>query len=107
MPFGGDLGSDHLWIADAALSVRRPLGWAELTDADGTQYYQNTVTDEVMWEHPQISFLRGAVAVINHARATANSASPAAKEVFARRKAAAAEAAKKVRSPAGTEGAAA
>ena len=29
VPYGGDRGSELLWIADAALCSELPLGWAE------------------------------------------------------------------------------
>lgn len=68
LPYGGDIGTEHLWVADAALCAQRPLGWASLTDeADGATYYQNCLTGEVMWEHPQVAYLRGVVAAVNMA----------------------------------------
>ena len=64
LPYGGELGSEQLWIADAALCAQRPLGWTELSDEHGTPYYHSALSGEVMWEHPQIAFLRGVVEVV-------------------------------------------
>jgi hypothetical protein len=64
LPYGGELGCEQLWIADAALCAQRPLGWTELTDEHGTRYYHSALSGEVMWEHPQIAFLRGVVEVV-------------------------------------------
>ena len=68
LPYGGELGVEHLWIADAALSPELPIGWVEHTDEDdGMPFYQNVWTHEKMWEHPQVAALRGAVAVVGRA----------------------------------------
>lgn len=64
LPYGGDNGVEHLWIADAALCPVVPIGWVQYTATDGTPYYQNVWSGECMWEHPQVSFLRGAVSII-------------------------------------------
>lgn len=53
-----------LWIADAALCAQWPLGWAEFADARGTPYYQNPLSGEVMWEHPQVAFLCSVVSAV-------------------------------------------
>ena len=68
-----------LWIADAALCAQWPLGWAEFADARGTPYYQNPLSGEVMWEHPQVSALRGTVEAINNAEAAKAKATAAAR----------------------------
>ena len=85
LPYGGDEGVEHLWVADAALAPQLPLGWYEHADPDDkeTKFYQNVWTGEMMWEHPQISFLRGAVGAINHAVRMKKAASPAANEILA------------------------
>ena len=66
MPHGGEIGTEHLWIADAALCLQLPLGWIEHEDeADGHKYYANVVTEERLWEHPQLAFLRGVVEAVS------------------------------------------
>ena len=59
LPYGGDHGTDLLWIADAFLCPQLPFGWEEFPSDDGPAYYQNLWTGECMWEHPQRAFLRG------------------------------------------------
>jgi len=59
VPYGGDRGSELLWIADAALCSELPLGWAEHVTDDGTPYYHSLWSSKVMWEHPQRAWLRG------------------------------------------------
>ena len=59
VPYGGDRGSELLWIADAALCSELPLGWAEHVTDDGTPYYHSLWSTKVMWEHPQRAWLRG------------------------------------------------
>ncbi|KAL3909581.1 MAG: hypothetical protein SGPRY_009370, partial [Prymnesium sp.] len=61
VPYGGPVGSSMLWIADAALCPLLPLGWHEWTlddQGDATSYgevsyYQNVLTGQTTWEHPQ------------------------------------------------------
>jgi len=83
LPYGRTLGVEHLWIADAALCPALPIGWV-VHDAPHTHepFYQNLWSGEVMWEHPQIAFLRGAVAAINGAATAASTASAAALEIL-------------------------
>jgi len=38
--------------------------WAEFADARGTPYYQNPLSGEVMWEHPQVAFLCSVVSAV-------------------------------------------
>jgi len=80
VPYGGRAGHLLLWLADAALCPVVPLGWQEWPSAEnaepmqrhsnvrssdpsalplGRPYYQNVLTGETTWEHPQISILRG------------------------------------------------
>ena len=71
MRYGGELGTEHLWIADAALCLQLPLGWTQYADErDEHPYYENVITAERMWEHPQLAFLRGVVAAVNAAHST-------------------------------------
>lgn len=65
VPYGGPVGSSMLWIADAALCPLLPLGWHEWTlddQGDATSYgevsyYQNVLTGQTTWEHPQVKLL--------------------------------------------------
>ena len=66
--YGGDAGSDQLWIADAALSISTSqLGWGDYLAENGTRYYVNGLTGETVWENPQLSFLRGVAQAFNDA----------------------------------------
>ena len=86
LPYGGDVGVEVLWIADAALCPILPIGWVRHEDADSAKpFYQHVASGETMWEHPQISFLRGAVAATNAAAATLRRASPAAAAMLEKR----------------------
>ena len=86
LPYGGDVGSEHLWIADAALCPQIPIGWVQHVDHDSDlPFYRHLNTGDVMWEHPQISFLRGAVSVVNEATAAMRAASSAARAVLDKR----------------------
>ena len=81
LPYGGAVGTEHLWLADAALCPELPIGWVEHTDEedpDGrdTPYYQNVWSGETVWEHPQVSYLRGLAGAI---RAAAHGAAAARK----------------------------
>ena len=86
LPYGGKLGTEQLWIADAALCPELPIGWVEHVDesrAEPTPYYQSVrrsgsaAGGETMWEHPQVSYLRGVAAVVVAAAATAKAATAA------------------------------
>ena len=81
LPYGGEVGVEHLWIADAALCAQLPLGWAELTDPrSDVRYYLSILTSETMWEHPQVAMLRGAAAAVRDAVAARTEAHKAARE---------------------------
>lgn len=79
LPYGREVGVEHLWIADAALCPQLPLGWVQYVDPESKEpFYENVWSSERMWEHPQIAYLRGAVAAIKAAANTARDASPEA-----------------------------
>ena len=86
LPFGGEVGVEHLWIADAALCPQVPLGWVSHEGDEGQPFYQNVWSGEKMWEHPQVAFLRGAVQAIANASAALVGASDGAKKALQRRK---------------------
>ena len=52
VPYGGDRGSELLWLADAALCSALPLGWAAHVTDDGTPYYVNSNTGATSWDRP-------------------------------------------------------
>ena len=41
-----------LWIADEALQAEDTEGWEQCESPNGDMYYLNTVTKQVLWQHP-------------------------------------------------------
>ena len=47
-----EVDTDHLWIAEEALTAPLPEGWQQAEAEDGTPYHFNPDTGESLWEHP-------------------------------------------------------
>lgn len=58
LQFGGEHGSDALWLADAAVCAALPLGW-ETHDRPAGVLYRHVLSGDETAEHPQWAFLRG------------------------------------------------
>ena len=68
VPYGGLAETALLWLADAALCPVLPLGWQEWSSEERVQkkpYYQNVLTGETMWEHPQVAIFRGIASAVS------------------------------------------
>ena len=86
LPYGGEVGVEHLWIADAALCPQLPIGWAQFAEPDTlTPFYMNISNGERIWEHPQIAFLRGVVDAIHVAINIGKGSTQAGREELERR----------------------
>ena len=47
-----------LWIARQSLEAALPDGWVECQSEDGYIYYYNDVTNESVWEHPNLDYYK-------------------------------------------------
>ena len=46
------LESEHLWIAEEALTAPLPYGWEEYETRDGGVYFHNAAQRRTQWQHP-------------------------------------------------------
>lgn len=52
-PYGNEVDSSLLWIAERSLLAPLPAGWSQMTTKDtGHIYYYNSKTGESNWSHP-------------------------------------------------------
>ena len=47
-----------LWIARQSLEAALPDGWVECQSEDGYIYYYNDITNESVWEHPNLEYYK-------------------------------------------------